>query len=400
MAEDIRKETGEPREEVEAMEGAEKVVNEEAGATENPEEAGEPDSQKSVDEAASEREGPKVEEVTEESNEDNVESEEEEEKPEEAAAVQSAAPAPTLPEERIQAAKEKVAEANREIQSYIDKARKEFHQFEEYEKAELQPVLEESREILLKVGIEEELPVVEGKASLPELELENPEEERLEIPAVSSGKGGAFFWALLGGIATLAGWYAFAAERAGLPLIPKHLPQMPQLEKLSAAIADLFGQGTHAPVGAAIVIGSTLVVMWIIYITLIAVRRSHNQRLAEEVEAQASEYCKSLDECKAKMESVEELVQTLDGTARKYEVVLKEMNAGINRALYIEEVSDFDELHEKTKERIEHLKTLLEEIEKVLETPIARSGELTPESVEVLREAKRMINDEILRLYS
>ncbi|WP_456458708.1 hypothetical protein [Nitratifractor sp.] len=385
MAEEIRKETQEPREEVEAMKEAQEGTTENAAETEEfaPEESPE-------------------ENAAEETPSEETASEEEEEntKEEEPAAAQSSVPAPTLPEERIQAAKEKVAEANREIQSYVDKARKEFQQFEKYEKSELLPVLEESCEILTKVGIEEELPVVEGKAQLPKLELENPEEERLEIPAVSSGKGGAFFWALLGGVATLAGWYAFAAERAGLPLIPKQLPQMPQLEKLSATIADLFGQGAHAPVGAAIIIGSTLVVMWIIYMVIVAVRRSHNQRLAEEVEKQAEEYCERLDECKAKMNAVEEQVKNLDNTVHKYEVLLKEMNAGINRALYIEEVSSFDELHDKTKEQIERLKTLLEEIEKLLETPIARSGELTPESVETLREAKRMINDEILRLYS
>ena len=389
MAEEIQKETQEPREEVEAMKGAEEVVTEEEGTTEMKEESA---PEESVEENMTE-ETPS-EETASEGEEENTQKEEE------PAVAQSIAPIPTLPEERIQAAKEKVAEANREIQSYVDKARKEFRQFEEYEKSELLPVLEESCEILTKVGIEEELPVVEGKAPLPELELENPEEERLEIPAVSSGKGGAFFWALVGGVATLAGWYAFAAERAGLPLIPKQLPQMSQLEKLSAAIADLFGQGSHAPVGAAIVIGSTLVVMWIIYMVLVSVRRSHNQRLAEEVEKQAAEYCERLDECKAKMNAVEEQVKNLDNTARKYEVLMKEINAAVNRALYIEEVSSFDELHDKTKEQIERLKTLLEEIEKLLETPIARSGELTPESVETLREAKRMINDEILRLYS
>ncbi len=389
MAEEIQKETQEPREEVEAMKGAEEVVTEEEGTTEMKEESA---PEESVEENMTE-ETPS-EETASEGEEENTEKEEE------PAVAQNTVPAPTLPEERIQAAKEKVAEANREIQSYVDKARKEFRQFEEYEKSELLPVLEESCEILTKVGIEEELPVVEGKAPLPELELENPEEERLEIPAVSSGKGGAFFWALVGGVATLAGWYAFAAERAGLPLIPKQLPQMPQLQKLSAAIADLFGQGSHAPVGAAIVIGSTLVVMWIIYMVLVSVRRSHNQRLAEEVEKQAAEYCERLDECKAKMNAVEEQVKNLDNTVHKYEVLLKEMNAGINRALYIEEVSSFDELHDKTKEQIERLKTLLEELEKLLEAPIARSGELTPESLETLREAKRMINDEILRLYS
>ncbi|WP_456429306.1 hypothetical protein [Nitratifractor sp.] len=384
MAEEIRKEIPEPREEVEAMK--------EEGSTENTAETEESAPEESREENTTE-ETPS-EETASEGEEENTQKEEE------PAVAQSIAPIPTLPEERIQAAKEKVAEANREIQSYVDKARKEFRQFEEYEKSELLPVLEESCEILTKVGIEEELPVVEGKAPLPELELENPEEERLEIPAVSSGKGGAFFWALVGGVATLAGWYAFAAERAGLPLIPKQLPQMSQLEKLSAAIADLFGQGSHAPVGAAIIIGSTLVVMWIIYMVLVSVRRSHNQRLAEEVEKQAAEYCERLDECKAKMNAVEEQVKNLDNTARKYEVLMKEINAAVNRALYIEEVSSFDELHDKTKEQIERLKTLLEEIEKLLETPIARSGELTPESVETLREAKRMINDEILRLYS
>ena len=217
---------------------------------------------------------------------------------------------------------------------------------------------------------------------------------------ISSGKVAAFFLAFFGGIVALLLWYLFAVKKAGVDLLPQGVPDLGFFSKLTAAIADAFGQGENPSVGAAIVVVTVLLVMWIIYAVLVAIRTSRNVRQAEEVEEAAGFYCRKKEECKEKMREVREHLENLDKTVRKYEVVLAEINAGLNRALHIEGVHDFNELHEKTKASVRELQGLLKELDRLLATPMARSGMLTSESVESLRHAKRVINDHILHLYS
>jgi hypothetical protein len=257
-------------------------------------------------------------------------------------------------------------------------------------------VVEESQKLLESIGMEET--VIEP--ALTELELEDPEEEKLRIGDLSSGKGGAFFWGLLAVIATVGGWYAFAVQKAGASLIPQKVPDMETLSTLAGKVSLLLGPAENPSVGAAVVIGSALVVWWLVYTVLVAVRASRNQRIAEEIEEKAGFYCQKKEECKTMMEQVREHLKTLQQTVRKYEVLLAEKNAALRRALFIEEAENFDGLHARSKETAREMDAMLKELDRLLATPMARSGILTEESVEALRQAKRVINDQILRLYN
>jgi glutaredoxin 2 len=133
---------------------------------------------------------------------------------------------------------------------------------------------------------------------------------------------------------------------------------------------------------------------------LVSMRTAKNQRIAAEIEEQAGFYCRKKEECKTMMEQVREHLGALHQTVHKYEVLLAEKNAGLRRALFIEEAKSFDELHDKSREMARDIETMLKELDRLLATPMAKSGMLTEESVEALRHAKRVINDQILRLYN
>ncbi|WP_457608588.1 hypothetical protein [Nitratifractor sp.] len=302
-----------------------------------------------------------------------------------------------LAQKKVEEARRKVQSAEEEIEECLRNIEEDLHRFEEYERESLLPVVDESRALLERIDVGE-LP--ETEKMVPSVELISPEEDKPTIRDLSPGKGGALFLALLGGILTLLGWYLFAAKKAGLTLLPQGQPDMTLLNKLSAAISEFFGQGANASVGMAIVVISTLVVMWLIYTIFVAVRASKNIHEAEKVEEAAGFYCRKKEECKEMMKRVREHLETLDQTVRKYEVVLHEQNAALRRAFYIEKAENFDDLHDKSKKTVRELQDLLRELDRLLETPMARSGMLTEESVEALRHAKRTINDHILRLYS
>ena len=326
----------------------------------------------------------------------------EEEEPEKETSASAVAPAVVtdknqLAQQKVAAAREQVLSAEEEVEECLRNIEGDIERFENYEKEELLPVVLTSRHLLEEIGVEE-LP--EGSDLLPELELVNPEEEKIRIEDLSSGKAGAFFLSLFGGIVALLIWYLFAVKKAGAELIPQKLPDLSSLSELAKAIANAFGQGENPAVGAAIVVGTTLVVMWLIYIVLVAVRTSRNVRQAQEVEEAAGFYCRKKEECKEKMKEVREHLENLEKTVRKYEVILAELNATLNRALHVEGVQNFDELHTKTKKTARELQVLLKELDTLLATPMAQSGVLTPESIDALRRAKRAVNDHILHLYS
>jgi len=303
---------------------------------------------------------------------------------------------PVSPQERVVAAREMVQNTEAEIESCMLGVQQEVEEFERYEQEILEPLIRESKELMERLGDQG----IEIEPAVTEVELEDPEEEKLEIQDLSSGKGGAWFWGLLAGVATVGGWYAYAVQKAGESLIPATVPDLSYFSKLAGKVSLLLGPAENPSVGAAVVIGSALVVWWLVYIILVAMRNAKNQRIAQEVEEQAHFYCQKKEECKSKMEEVREHLHSLKNTLQKYEVLLREKNAGLHRAIFIEEAESFDKLHAKSQEMARELQAMLDELKKLLATPMAQSGVLTQESVEALRHAKRVINDLILRLYN
>jgi hypothetical protein len=299
-------------------------------------------------------------------------------------------------QKQVEAARSLVESADAEIETCLENIRRDLKEFESYEVETLKPVVSESRRLLAELGVEE-LP------ALPEatpVELEAPDKERLEIRDLSSGKGVAFFWGLVVTLAALAGWWVYGAQRAGLPLLPTRMPDLGLLEKVSGAISLLIGPAENAPVGAAIAIVSSLVLGGLVYWILVSLRAAKNEKIAQEVAQEAGFYCRKKEECKEKMAQVREHLKELERTVQKYQVLLEEKNAALRRAIFIEQADSLEKLHAKSRRMVEEIRELLQQLERVLGTPMAREGMLTAESVEALRQAKRVVNDHLLRLYN
>ena len=143
----------------------------------------------------------------------------------------------TRAQKQVEAARCLVESADAEIETCLENIRRDLEAFENYEEQTLKPIVSESRQMLSRLGVEE-LP------ALPEatpVDLEAPENERLEIRDLSSGKGMAFVWGLVAVLASLAGWWIYGAQRAGVPTIPTRTPDLGLLEKVAGAISRLIG---------------------------------------------------------------------------------------------------------------------------------------------------------------
>ncbi len=239
-------------------------------------------------------------EATESQKEDEKDSEEEstdaenEEVTDEDEEPESEAKSPVTPQEKVEHARNIVEDADSKVYECLTVVKKDIDEFEEYEQESLSPVIEESRRLLDRLGIDNEeigeLPHVNADIS----SVEN--EEKLYVNDLPSGKGGAFFWGLMGGLATLGGWYAFAAKEAGMPIPPQSM-DMATVEKLSAKLSEVIGFGANAQAGLAVAVASAVLIFIIIYSIKVSLQTSKNEELAKELEEKAVEYKSEKEQC-------------------------------------------------------------------------------------------------------
>jgi len=301
------------------------------------------------------------------------------------------------PSAKIEEAKKLVESADREVNECLGTLKKDINEFKEYEKESLKPIIDNSRSLLNMIGIDDE-----EIGELPEIKADiskSENSEKMYVRELSSGKGGAFFFGLLGGLATLAGWCAYGASKAGLSIPPSKM-DMATIEKISSKLAETIGFGSNAQIGMGIAIASAILVFIIIYSIKVSLQSAKNEEIAKETQERAKEYSKKQRECKINLETIDEHIRDLKDTALKYEVLLDEKNAALRRAIRIEAVTNIDDMHEITKKEVEHMITLIKEIERLIETPITENGILNPNSVVVLNETKALLQKHIDNIYN
>jgi len=303
----------------------------------------------------------------------------------------------TTPSAKIEEAKKLVENADRELDECIGTLKKDIQEFEEYEKESLKPIIDKSRSLLNMIGIDDE-----EIGELPEIKAdisENKSSEKMYVRELSSGRGGAFFFGLIGGLATLAAWCAFGAFKAGLSIPPSNM-DMATIEKISSKLAETIGFGSNAQIGMGIAIASAILVFIIIYSIKVSLQSAKNEEIAKETQEKAKEYSKKKRECKVNLEAIDEHIKDLKDTALKYEVLLDEKNAALRRAIRIEAVANINDMHEITKKEVEHMITLIKEIERLIEAPVTENGVLNQDSVALLNETKTLLQKHIDNIYN
>lgn len=297
---------------------------------------------------------------------------------------------------RIAQAEETISNVDSQIEECMQRVEADLAQFKLAEEVLVEQGLSPARQMLKTLGVTEKLI---QNAPVPKLDLEDPKLQPVEIKRITSGKGGGFMWGLIGGVAALAGWCYAAKQALGLPMMPTKIPDMERIYSVLGWTAKQIGQGENVSVGATVVGISFLLIVWVIYRILTALRGSKNLKVAEKIEADTEFYCTQKEECKEQMKKVREHIAHAQKTVEKYEVLLAEQNASLKRALFIEEVDGYDQLHAKSKATAQALQHLADEIEAFLETPMAEHGILSKEGIEVLERVNKSTEEHIKKLY-
>ncbi len=298
---------------------------------------------------------------------------------------------------KVAAAQSRIQNTDEEIEACMARVEEDLNAFKGVQTRFFERVLHPSQQMLKAVGAKDR---VFESAPAPSVDLEDPSLAPVEIVKLSSGTGKGLLYGLLGGIAVVGGWCYAATQALGLPLIPEKFPDMERVTQSFGWVAQLAGQGNNVAVGSTIIGVSAVVVGWGIYALTKALRGSANLKKATQIEEETEFYCTKKGECKAQMEKVREHIAHAQKMIEKYDVLLAEQNAALQRALFIEEAEKYDQLHAHSQQTVKAIKKLTTEVERFLETPMAEHGILSKEGIEILERTNKAANDHVMELYN
>jgi predicted transposase YbfD/YdcC len=296
----------------------------------------------------------------------------------------------------LEASQTRIKSTDDEIEACLARIDEDINGFKQVESRFFNTTLQPSQKLLKELGAAER---VLDSTPTPTVDLHDPDIQTVEIKPISSGRMNGFMLGLLGGVAALGGWCYTATQSLGLPLLPEKLPDVERWTQVLEWTSQKLGQGSNAVVGATAIVLALIAIIWVIYWLTKTITAGSNLKKAVRIEEDTEFYCSKKGECKGQMEKVREHIAHAKKTIEKYDVLLAEQNARLNRALYIEEVEKYDQLNAKTKEDVKTIKKLAAEVERFMETPMAEHGILSKEGIEILEEVNKAANDHVMALY-
>ena len=233
---------------------------------------------------------------------------------------------------------------------------------------------------------------------LDEVKLDN-KEELLEVKHPSKGRAKGFFYGLLASIATLGGLAAYGAKMSQLKLTLTTFMQKSNLDTIASKYLELLNLD-KAPLYGYVLIGlASLLVGLIVYKIVTFTQKLKNRKYVSSLEENSKEYKERL---KSKIEELKEILEHIEKIKlvnKKYDVILQEQNAKINRMLFIEQPKELDDLHKTSKLEVEKTLLIVDELIKLMDTPVSKDDKINEESIANLASANSVINEVIKKLY-
>ncbi len=224
----------------------------------------------------------------------------------------------------------------------------------------------------------------------------------MQVKSLSSGKFAAFILALILGVAAAIAWIYVATEKLEMTLDVSKIPDEEFINKVLSWIGGGITGGEGNPmIGIVILAGTALIVMWAVYSMRVYMREVSNQKLAQKVHDDAQFYCTKKEECKKEMEIVSAHIHKVIESLKTYDVYFYELDAKLQRIIYLEGKIPFAEYHNKSKENMKHANLLVKGLDGLLSTPMAgENGSLSSEADNVLKKSNRTLEMYQENLYS
>jgi len=282
-----------------------------------------------------------------------------------------------------------------EYNEYVRKFENSSADLAKQENEIIQNTVSKTLELFKKLGVEN-LASINDKLS--EVKLDN-KEELLQVKYPSQGRFKGFFYGLLASAATLSGLAAYGAKLSNLPLTLSTFMQKSNLDTIASKYLALLNIDKAPLYGYAVVGGVSLLVGFIVYKLTTFMQKIKNEKYVKSLEENTIEYKQRL---KGKIEELKKMLEHLDKIKlvnKKYDVILQEQNAKINRMLFIEQPKKLDDLHKNSKLEVEKTLLIVDELIKLMDTPVSKDDKINEESIANLASANSVINEVIKKLY-
>jgi len=296
---------------------------------------------------------------------------------------------------KVEATKELAESKYKEYLQAEDELENITKNFIELENKILNTTVADSLELLKRLGVDS---LADEEAAISEIQKDN-KEQLITIKRPSKGNLKGFFVGLIGTIATIGGALAYGAKMANLPINSATFLQKANLDTIATKYAELINVKGTMP-GYALVGVSSLLVGFILYKIVTAIQKSKNSKYVEKIEKDTKQFIENLNNKIAKIYDLGEHIEHIKQVMQKYDIILQEQNAKIRRMLFIEQPEDgVDSLQRASKLEVEKTVLILDELLKLMNTPVNDGIEIREESKERLHSANSVINEVIKKLY-
>ena len=235
-------------------------------------------------------------------------------------------------------------------------------------------------------------------ATIDEIKVEN-KEQLLHVNYPSKGRFGGFFLGALTTVAGVAGAFAYGSKLANIPLSLNAFLDKTNWNTIALKYGDLINIKDNAIAGYVAVGAVSLLLGAIVYKILTILKGSKNKKYVNKLESDLNEYVANIED---KNNSIGELIEHTDNiklVMQKYDIILQEQNAKLKRMLFIEQPENVDNLQRASKLEVDKTVLILDELLKLMNTPVSEDVNIKEESQEQLKEANGIINEIIKKLY-
>ncbi len=224
----------------------------------------------------------------------------------------------------------------------------------------------------------------------------------IRVKSLSSGKFTAFILGLIAGLVAVVAWIYVATENLKMTLDMSKIPEAGVIDKILVWIGGgITGGEGNALMGMVILSVSGLVTMWIVYSIKVFLKESSNDRFAQKVHKDAEFYCTKKEECKREMKKVSEHINEVINSLKTYDIFFQELDARLQRVIYLEGKVPFDTYHSKSKEDMNQANLLIGSLGRLLSVSMAEEdGSLSEEAIKAMHKSNHSLELYREKLYA
>ncbi len=299
--------------------------------------------------------------------------------------------------ERVNKTKEKAEDIYQTYLEFEQKLTENANQLAKTENNILKTTVAQSISLLKELGVDS---LEDEMQAVNEIKLDN-KEQLLTVKEPSKGGFKGFVAGLLfAGIGAVSA-LGIGAYLAKLPFGLNTFLQKTNLDAIASKYASFIAPANpSAAIGYTAIGVLSLILGFVVYKAVTLIQRKKNEKYVSSLEESVQDYEKSINNKNQKMEELIEHIDHIKMVMQKYDIILQEQNAKLNRIKFIEQPQSLDSLHKSSKVEVEKTNLILDELLKLMNTPVNSDIEILEKSLENLKSANILINEVIKKIYA